>query len=379
MNVRSQLLLILASGCGILFASADTVSVFRDDFTSQLKPGWTILNEDPSHYSISSQGTYHIQTQRGGLGSGKTANNLLLRPLAGNFIIETKLQINPTTAQQWGAMLVYVDGVAGVVTGLVFATGTSSTFRGVVALSSTGDPSTANRGGAFYDTSVTATPDLIWLRILRNGQQFAMAYSTDGVTYTELKTFENSLIPSTVYVGIGAANGDFESCGSTCDTASIPADFDFFEIKDYDGSTNLTPDAAPPPVATGGDGGTAAPTVTEISIDGPDRVSPGGTASYSVTATFSDGTTGDPGTISWSVVPPDRATISNGTLTFSTGDTTSVTIIARVTSGGTTHSAYKLVAAQAVSTSAGLCAGAGAFSLLPLTLLGMAAMRAVRR
>lgn len=383
MNVRIRLAaLVLASIC-ISLARADTVSLFRDDFTNQLKPGWTILNEDSSHYSISSQGTYHVQTQRGGLGSGKTANNLLLRPLAGNFILETKLQINPTTAQQWGALLVYVDGVVGVVTGLVFVTGTSSTFRGVVALSSTGDPNTANRGGTFYDTSVTPTPDLIWLRMLRNGQQFAMAFSIDGVNYIELKTFENSLIPTTIYVGVGAANGDFEACGSACDTASIPADFDFFEIKDYDGTTQLDPNVAPPVPGTsdgGNGGGNSTPaSVTSIAIDGPDRVAPGGTGSYSITATFSDGTTGDPGSITWSVVPPDRATISNGQLALSTGDPTSVTIIAKYTSGGTTRSDYKVVRAQNASTSAGLCAGTGAFSLLPLTLLGMVALRAARR
>lgn len=387
MTPRIPATLFLSSLLLAAAAQAQT-SVFRDDFTASLKPGWTILNEDASHHSISSQGTYHITTQRGGLGSGKTANNLLLRPIAGNFIIETRLQENPTTAQQWGAMLVYVDGTAGVINGLVFAQGTSSTFRGVVGLSSTGDPNTANRGGAFYDDTVTPTPDIVYLRMLRNGQQFAMSYSPDGVTYTELKSVENDAIPDTVYVGIGAANGDYPTCGSACDTASIPADFDYFEIKDYDGTTKLDPNAAPPTtgVANGGggsSGGTSAPTVTDVAIDGPDRVAPGGTATYSLTGTFSDSSTDTLTTgVTWIVAPPDRASISNGQLTITGAtDPSRVTVVATYApSGGVSRTASKLVdiTSKTSSTPAGLCGGLGAFSLVPLAGLGLIALRTRR-
>lgn len=373
MSLRLAITLSLTL-CLAAAAQADTVSKFRDDFTGALADGWTILNEDPPYHSIGAQGTYHVQTQRGGLGQGKTANNLLLRPVSGNFIIQTKLLMDPETAQQWGALVVYVDGVVGVVSGLVYAQGTSSTFRGVVALSSTGDPNTASRGGTYYDSSHTATPNVVWLRMLRNGQQFAMAYSADGVNFTELKTFENSLIPDTVYVGVGAANGDFEACGSACDSASIPADFDFFEIQDFDGSTNIDPNAAPPPTNGGTDN---TPTVTSISISGPDSVVIGGTASYAVTANYSDGSTGDLSSgITWAAVPNDRAAISGGNLTVLSTSATNVTISAKVTSGGAVRSDYKVVSITAPSSAApGLCAGLGGFSLVPFTALGIAGLR----
>ena len=144
----------------------------------------------------------------------------------------------------------------------------------------------------------------MYLRLLRQGEQFVGAYSDDGVNYRDLGTVTNSLADD-ISVGVGAANGDSPSCGPACD-ASIPADFDYFQISTLDGSGN----GGGPPVEV---------TLESVDISGPGDVVGGASANFTATARFSDGTSTDvTQNADWEVAPPDIGTIEGGVLSAGT-------------------------------------------------------------
>ncbi|MDO8630508.1 MAG: hypothetical protein Q7R41_08440 [Phycisphaerales bacterium] len=335
---------------------------FRDDFNSpQLSEGWTVIREDPSTYSLTANpGFFRVQTVRGILGKDGTARNLLVRPMSGDFILDTRLVFDPRDGQPFGGLLVYQDDAHAVSIGLGFASGARGEFRGVIMLNvGEGVDTTENRPAARYDETNTSDPKTVYLRLLRQGDQFIGAYSEDGVNYRDLGTVTNPLADD-ISVGVGAANGDSPSCGPACD-ASIPADFDYFQISTLDGSGN----PGEPPVEV---------TLVSVDISGPGNVVGGASADFMATARFSDGTSTDiTQDADWVVAPSDIGAIEDGVLsagTFSAArSATVVATFSQLTSSGTVTRTGAVVIRIVTESSQGsplqFC-GVGVASLLPL-------------
>lgn len=339
--------------------------VFRDDFDSlELGPGWDIINEDAARHSLTArEGFFRINTQRGTVGEGTTVRNLLLREMSGAFILDTRVEFNPQAAQEFAGVAVYLDDAHAVALGLAFASGERGRFRGIVMLSvgedSDGD---GRRPGAFYDEANAENPNAVYLRLLRSGGQFVGAFSPDGRTYTDIGTITNEM-PDAVMVGLGAANGDFSGCGSACDL-SIPADFDFLQIS-----------------RPSNGGPVAGVMLEDVTVEGPDEVVGGSTASFMATASFSDGSTQDvTNQAEWIVAPSEVAQIEVGEFTAGAVDSTrQVTVVASYTlltiNGEVSQSGSKLVRVTVDSSSGGggppakrLC-GTGLVAIAPLMLM----------
>lgn len=345
-------------------ASAAQV-VFRDDFDSpELEQNWFIINEDAARHSLTArEGFFRINTQRGTVGEGTTVRNLLLRDMSGTFILETRVEFNPQAAQEFAGIAVYVDDSHAVALGLAFASGERGRFRGIVMLSAGEDADgDGRRPGAFYDEGNAENPNAVYLRLLRNGDQFVGAFSPDGRTYTDIGTITNEM-PDAVMAGLGAANGDYSGCGSACDL-SIPADFDFFQIS--------RPSNGDPIVDV---------MLEAVTIEGPDEVVAGSTASFMATASFSDGSTQEvTDQAEWIVAPSEVGQIEVGEFTAGAVDSTrQVTVVASYTlltpNGEVSQSGSKLVRVTSDSSSGGgepparrLC-GTGLVGVAPLMLM----------
>lgn len=296
---------------------------FRDDFDSdQLQAGWQIIHEDANNHSLTARpGFLRIITQRGALESGKQVSNLYFRQADGNFIIETHADFDPEGGQQFAGLTVYSDDQHAVALGLAHASGARGTFRGIVLVSVGDSNSSSQRPGQRYDSSTTSTPNSVYLRLLRNGDQLVAGFSEDGIKYSDIGSVNNPL-PSAVLVGIGATNGDFDGCTTECDTG-IPADFDFFQIR----------------ALTGG-GNTDVPTLDHLTLALPSSVDSGANTTLSVIASFSDGSSRDVTTdATWMAAPPGLGTIDpTGVLTAASVENTSqMTVVAtytQLTSGG---------------------------------------------
>lgn len=350
--VFSVFVLVLCSD----FASAQPI--FRDDFDGpQLVAGWTVIRPDPSTYSLATApGYFQILTSRGLLGEQGTARNLLVRPITGNFILETRLEFNPRDGQPFAGLLVYQDDGHAVSIGMVYASGERGQFRGIVMLNVGDDIDLTNRPASRYDESNTSSPNVVFLRLLRQGNQFVGAYSDNGVTYRELGTVINPL-ESTLSVGVGAANGDSVGCGPACDVP-IPARFDYFQISDLsDGGVD------PPPQGM----------LSTLSIEGPESMIGGATGAFRAIALYVDGDSEDVSQGSeWIVAPPGIGFVENGL--FQAAPTNSVrmaTLVATYSQRGelgtVTRSAARLVRINPRSAGSGLnLCGAGMTMFLPL-------------
>lgn len=337
----------------------DQTVAFRDDFdTATLAEGWAVVNEVPADWSLDARsGFFRISTRRGTLGNESSVENLLVREFTGDFLLEGRVEIDPRQGQQFGGLVAYVSDEQAVSVGLAFASGDRGEFRGAVLLSvgneQTGD---ATRPGSRYDETTVDNPTSIYLRLLRSGDQFLGAYSEDGVTFTDVGIVTNDL-PDTIRVGVGAANGDEDGCGAECD-ASIPADFDFFQISTIDG------------------GGEPAVVLTGLEVTGPESVASGGQAVFTATASFSDGTESDVTDLaSWASAPQSAGSIDGGTFTAETvTSATQATIVAdyseQTATGTTSATGAVVVRIDPPPVAGGAPCGAGAMVLMPLGILG---------
>lgn len=347
---------------------------FRDDFNSpQLSEGWTVIREDSSTYNLTANpGFFRVQTVRGILGKDGTARNLLVRPMSGDFILDTRLVFDPRDGQPFGGLLVYQDDAHAVSIGLVFASGVRGEFRGAIMLNvGDGIDPAASPPAARYDETNTADPKVVYLRLLRQGDQFVGAYSDDGAIYRDLGTVTNSLVDN-ISVGVGAANGDSPSCGPACDV-SIPADFDYFQISTIDESDN----GGGPPVEV---------TLESVDISGPGDVVGGASANFTAAARFSDGTSTDvTQDADWVVAPPDIGTIEGGVFSAGTFSTpraaTVVATFSQLTSSGAVTRTGAVVIRIVTESSQGsplrIC-GAGVATLFPVMCLPFLCRRRAR-
>lgn len=338
--------------------------ILRDDFTSaQLQSGWQVLNESAANHSLSARsGFLRISTQRGALEEDNHINNLVVRQFTGNFFLETKLEFNPRAAQQFAGLLVYESQTNAAALGLTFVSGERGAFRGLALVSAELAGSNTQPPVQRYDESNAANPNLVYLRLLRSGDQLVAGYSQDGVTFTDFGSIINEF-PATVLVGVGATNGDFETCGQACDTP-IAADFDYFQIAAF--GENPGNDVV----------------VEDLVIEGPQVVTAGEAANYTATAQLSDGSEEDV-TVNaqWIIAPPGNGTISGGALSAGLVPTARyVTVVATYSFGpvgsqDTIPAAYLVEIVPAGAGDGGSLCGLGLLSALPGMLLPLGAVR----
>lgn len=83
--------------------------IFRDDFSGELQPGWTWVNENPDRWKITDDGWLQILAEDGYLVDG-TQSNLLFRDLPeGNFAVTVHLIAAPDSNFQQAAIFLYED------------------------------------------------------------------------------------------------------------------------------------------------------------------------------------------------------------------------------------------------------------------------------
>lgn len=342
---------------------------FRDDFSATaLQAGWSFVREDAAAFSLTDRpGFIRIETQRGAVSDGVPVNNLLLRPASGDFILETKLEFDPRRAQQFAGLLVYEDDANALAFGLVYVSGARGEFRGVAMLGVTDGVASASRPTAFYDEDSAENPNVVYLRLLRSGDQFVAGYSEDGLSYTDIGTL-TTVLSRDVNVGFAAANGDFTDCGTDCDV-SIPAEFDYYQLSTFAG---------------GGDPMDGV-TLESVEIEGPGEVDAGAEGEFTLVAMLSDGTTLDvTHQAEWTVAPAGVGSIDQGLFVAADVNATSQgTIVAsytRLSSGGSeTETDSLLVRIAAPTPSAPSACGAAILPMLLFMGLATGLARMARR
>jgi len=150
---------------------------------------WTILNPDPSNYSLVKGQGLRLPTLEGDIyGANRAWNNAFVRDASGDWEVVSKIffPAAPNATYQQIALFAWGDEDNYVKLGCEASSTTARVLQ--LMYESAGTDTTVG-------TNVTATsfnnPDgslTLWLKLKKSGNNFTGAYSRDGVTYSNVPT-----------------------------------------------------------------------------------------------------------------------------------------------------------------------------------------------
>ncbi|MCI0539854.1 MAG: DUF1349 domain-containing protein [Verrucomicrobiales bacterium] len=199
--------------------SAETFT-WTDSFNGVLAPGWSWVDEDPTHWNLNgAPGALRIVTQGESLYLAGWPKNLLLRDApTGDFEITTRVTFNPQNNFQQAAILIYQDEDNFVLLNRGVCSGCLGS--GIFLDYEMKGESDFDQPGPRAAVSLETT----WVRLQKAGTLYTGFYSADGQNWTELGRVENPMQPTKV--GLTANNSNPDPS-----VPQIPADYDFFTIQ----------------------------------------------------------------------------------------------------------------------------------------------------
>ncbi|HHS98256.1 MAG TPA: hypothetical protein ENK08_10265 [Chloroflexi bacterium] len=193
----------------------DSTKIFTDEFEGELEPGWTWLNEDPTHWSLEQSGALRIVPQPADLGRLEEVPNVLLRPAPeSHFDLITQVSFAPTAEGQAAVLLIQTEEgeiislIRGYCDDLPACVGSGICFATTL-------PDCAPVGLPFDEETAT-------LMLRRSGNSY-IGYVLDEGEWVEVGRCYGMLTP--VRVGLTAINGS-----DAQDTPETPVDFDSFTL-----------------------------------------------------------------------------------------------------------------------------------------------------
>jgi len=193
-----------------------------DSFDGKLSLDWKILNPDPSHYSLSKKpGMLTITTQEGGFArSSANYKNLFVIncPAGANAAFQITTRVSsfmPEASWNQAGLIFYNDDDNYLKWDYEISTGAPAVFT--VGRETAGD---------FVSGSYEAPPGVrdIWLKVLKRGNRYTVATSSDGRLFFPRGTFMWS-DGSVSRVGLFAKNGPRSQA------PELDASFGFFEMR----------------------------------------------------------------------------------------------------------------------------------------------------
>jgi len=196
---------------------AGSASAQGDEFiSSTLGTHWFWIREDPSHWSLKVRPGYlRITTQKGDIATTLyyDSRNLLLQGTkSGDFVISTRLHIQPSYDYHQGGLIVYSndDNYVKLVRSHVLKDGGN-----VVELISEKD-------GKMTFLSLRLPAKDVYLRLTRTGSSYMGEYSTSGKPAEWFTVGSASITLDSPKVGLIAISGPL------LNVPEIPVDFDYF-------------------------------------------------------------------------------------------------------------------------------------------------------
>ncbi|MBE0682966.1 MAG: hypothetical protein IH589_13725 [Anaerolineales bacterium] len=149
---------------------------FRDDFDTELQPGWIWVNEDKKNWNLSTRpGTLMINIQGGYVSLGNAANLLLRSAPEGDFMIETAVSALPEDNNQFAGLILYESDKNYIQMGNSFCSPVNGcTGQGIYI-------DTYRDGGLMLPRIVNkANLAYAAFRVIRHGSVYSFYMSSDG-------------------------------------------------------------------------------------------------------------------------------------------------------------------------------------------------------
>ena len=190
--------------------------IFRDDFSGRLGPGWTWENEDPSRWTITSDGWLQIVGGDESLLHDGTQSNLLWRDLpSGNFQVSVHVKADPTADFQQATLYFYEDPSNYMAINRGYCSPCGTGGNGVYMEYKIGGDSGS------YNAAVKATD--LYLRLMSEDGVLSGYYALSPDDWVRLGRFGDYF--AFKRVGLGVSNVDRRGID-----ADLVGQFDWFEI-----------------------------------------------------------------------------------------------------------------------------------------------------
>lgn len=229
-----RMLAILGVGA-LLVAEEKTVPGFRDDFRGEVRPEWTIRNENPDNIDFNKQDEcLTITTEFGSIwnNSQNDAKNVfLIEPPEHlvDYVMTTRLvKFSPDARYQQAGLICFEDEDNYLKFVMEFDPGNGGLTLTVL-------PEVEGRAEANHTLKVDQKIDSLWLRVIKTGGIYLCAASRDGKTYRTVAVLNWKDDNPTKHVGLLAKNGGSKNSPGT------DAHFDFFEIVPLNSLPELLP------------------------------------------------------------------------------------------------------------------------------------------
>ena len=195
-----------------------SVCAWRDDFDgAALDERWYFMHEDPTHWSLAARPGYlRITTQEADIfGDTNEALNMIVGwGPEGDFEISTHVQLAPTQPRQQAALMMFGDVDNYVQVARIFDNIGGNRVQMVVEVH-----------GLPVALSTPCNLSDLYLKLSKAGTDFRSYYSADGTNWTLVSELDHPLLEYAQF-GLSAWNG------SPSSAAEIPADFDWFCLKE---------------------------------------------------------------------------------------------------------------------------------------------------
>jgi regulation of enolase protein 1 (concanavalin A-like superfamily) len=211
-----------------------------DDFGGQFALGWTILNADPTHWSLFTvPGTLTITTEDGAFtGSRQDFRNLFLihcPALPGQDFQITTCLVSFQPIALWNQAGLLLWNSSDDYLKLDYEYGEGPPRPGLWPQRMYTACREVGGSPSFTWYAAEQNPERIWLRLIKRGDFCELFTSTDGESFVPLTALAPEYGPADYRVFWGSAEveyvGLFAKNGTNMGVPSVEASFDFFEVK----------------------------------------------------------------------------------------------------------------------------------------------------
>ncbi|MDP1548181.1 MAG: hypothetical protein Q8L87_19380 [Anaerolineales bacterium] len=192
-------------------------TVFRDDFNSDLEPGWQWLNENPAAWNlVQFPGFLQIHAESGYINLGTAKNVLVRNAPEGDFIVEASLNYSPDDSDQFAGIVLLESTRDYLQVGLGYC-------PPVVGCPGPGFYVDIYKNGKFTlpRNSMSFTENALVIRVIVQAGTISVFTSPNGAVW--YRSFQGPVDIKVVQVGLFA--------GQNNEVLTIPAMFDYFELK----------------------------------------------------------------------------------------------------------------------------------------------------
>lgn len=199
-----------------IIRAATPILYFRDDFNTELQPGWEWINPKNELRSLlTAPGSLQINVTGGYVNLGNASNILVRSVPQGDFQVETKLTFYPLENDQFAGLILYESDANFIQAGYSYCTPAYRCAKRGVQMD-------IYQGGKLQLplNRTTYKGDEVYLRLVRQGDTISFLISDNRNVWLRQNIYKTNMVISKLGI----------VTGQNVDDSMPPAFFDYFQV-----------------------------------------------------------------------------------------------------------------------------------------------------